>query len=118
MMLASSTALVLLGIVSIALESRLLPPNTLGYVSSVARNSRYIRLPPTDTGGFLNGSERACRLGDVEVMMQDVHADNPAMGKISLCTKTPEAKILEIERLYRKIIAEACTHMYIHRFPR
>ncbi len=100
-MVVSSAALVVLGMVSVALESRLLAPDTLGYVSSVARNSRYIRLPRTAAGGFLSGSERARRLGDVEVMMQDVHADNPAVGKIALGTKTPAAKKLEIGRLYR-----------------
>ncbi|KAK0619703.1 hypothetical protein B0T14DRAFT_585482 [Immersiella caudata] len=50
--LLTSVVLLLIGVASIARESTLVAPDVLGYVSTLARNSKYLRLPgPADRGG-------------------------------------------------------------------
>ncbi len=91
--------LFLVGLASIIIESRLVAPDTLGYVSTTVRNSRYLTLPKSTTGA-MSGSERARRLGTVEVMMQDVKSQ-AEVGKIALGLKTDSAERLKAGRLYR-----------------
>jgi hypothetical protein len=98
--LASSICLLIIGALSVILESRLIAPDTLGYVSSVARNSRYLHLPAQKVGGAMSGAERARALRDVEVMMQDVKSD-AQVGKIALGMKTAKAVKLRSDRVYR-----------------
>jgi hypothetical protein len=98
-MLASTIVLLLVGIASIALESMLVAPDTLGYVSTAVRNSRYLHLPKTTTGA-MSGNQRARQLGRYKVMMQDVKPDEP-VGKIALGLKTDNAKKLAAGKLYR-----------------
>lgn len=99
--LASSVFLLLIGIVSVLVESVLVAPDTLGYVSSAARNSRYLHLPKQKVGGAMSGASRARALRDIEVMMQDVKSDNPEAGKIALGMKTDKAVRLRNGRVYR-----------------
>ena len=98
-LLACVVVLLAIGAISVALESVLVAPDTLGYVSTIARNSRYLHLPRTATGA-MSGSERARKLGSVNVMMQDVKA-NAEVGKIALGLKHEKAQKLRPGRLYR-----------------
>lgn len=96
--LVSTVLLLLAGIISVVIESITVAPDTLGYVSTVARNSRYLHVKPTS--GAMTGAERARKLADTKVMMQDVkaHAD---VGKIALGLKSDKAVQLQANRLYR-----------------
>ncbi|KAH8660022.1 hypothetical protein BX600DRAFT_438248 [Xylariales sp. PMI_506] len=98
--LVCTILLLLLGIGSVLVESLLVAPDVLGYVSTVARNSRYINLPKTTLNGAMSGSERARTLGHTKVMMQDVKA-NAEVGKIALGMKHEKAERLKPGRLYR-----------------
>jgi hypothetical protein len=98
--LAGSIFLLLIGVLSVLLESVLVAPDTLGYVSSVARNSRYLHLPKRKVGGAMSGADRARALRDVQVMMQDVKSD-AEVGKIALGMKTDKAVRLVNGRVYR-----------------
>ncbi|KAI9162714.1 FAD-dependent monooxygenase OpS4 [Paramyrothecium foliicola] len=86
--------LLLVGTSSVIVESRLVAPDVLGYVSTAARNSRYLKLPKTKLNGAMSGSERARTLGMTEVMMQDVKAD-AEVGKIALGMKHDSAERLK-----------------------
>jgi hypothetical protein len=90
--------LLLAGVISILFESITLAPDILGYASSVARNNRYLHLPPTTSD--MRGSERIKIIGDTEVMMQDVKA-NANVGKIALGNKHENAHRLKPGRVYR-----------------
>lgn len=90
--------LLIAGIVSVVVESLTVAPDTLGYVSSVARNSRYLHVKPTS--GAMNGPERARKLADTKVMMQDVKA-NGNVGKIALGLQSEKAVRLQADRIYR-----------------
>jgi hypothetical protein len=93
------TALLLLaGVASVIVESMTVAPDTLGYVSTVARNSRYLQVKPTS--GAMTGPERARKLADTKVMMQDVKS-KAGVGKIALGLKTEKAVKLRHDRLYR-----------------
>jgi len=93
-----SLALLLIGIVGVLLESRTIAPDILGFASSVARHSKYVKLPLVD--GTMSGGERAKRLGDVRVMMQDIKPD-AEVGKIVLGTVNESAQRLRPGKLYR-----------------
>lgn len=90
--------LLVAGIVSVIVESITVAPDTLGYVSTVARNSRYLHMKPTS--GAMTGAERARKLADTKVMLQDVKA-NAGVGKIALGLKSEKAVRLQYDRLYR-----------------
>jgi hypothetical protein len=90
--------LLIAGITSTLLESMTVAPDILGYVSTVARNSKYLHLPKTNSA--MNGGERLRKMGGVEVMMQDVKG-NANVGRIALGMKHEEAKRLRPDRLYR-----------------
>jgi len=93
-----AAALLLIGIFGILLESRTIAPDILGFASSVARHSRYVKLPKVD--GTMSGGERARRTRDCVVMMQDVRPDDP-VGKIVLGSATPGAVRLTPTRPYK-----------------
>jgi hypothetical protein len=92
-----STTLLFAGIFSIWWDARTVSPDVLGFASSVVRKSRYVQLPKVDT--VASGAERARKLGEVRVMMQDV---KPAakVGRIALGTAHPNAKRLVPGRKY------------------
>jgi hypothetical protein len=93
-----SLALLLIGIAGVLLESRTIAPDILGFASSVARHSKYVKLPHVD--GTMSGGERAKMLGDVRVMMQDLKPD-AEIGKIVLGTVNESAHRLRPGKLYR-----------------
>ncbi|OIW29791.1 hypothetical protein CONLIGDRAFT_345385 [Coniochaeta ligniaria NRRL 30616] len=90
--------LFLAGLAGVAVESMTVAPDVLGYVSTVARNSRYLQLPKTSSA--MSGGERAKTVGGVRVMMQDVKG-NANVGKIALGLKHEKAQRLVPGRLYR-----------------
>ncbi|KAH8668960.1 hypothetical protein BX600DRAFT_461031 [Xylariales sp. PMI_506] len=75
-------------------------PDVLGYVSTVARNSRYLHLPKSKLNSAMSGGERAKVLGSTKVMMQDVKA-GADVGKIALGLKHENAQKLKPGRMYR-----------------
>lgn len=91
-------ALLAIGVTGVLLELRTISPDILGFASSVARHSKYVKLPPTD--GTMSGAEKARLLGDARVMMQDVRP-NAEVGKIVLGTASNGAERLKPGRLYR-----------------
>jgi len=96
--LICTAVLFIAGVSAILLESRTVAPDVLGYASNVARNSRYLTLPKTY--GYMSGSERARKVGGVEVMIQDVNAKSD-VGKIALGRKHEAAVRLKPDRVYR-----------------
>jgi hypothetical protein len=95
----SCTGLLLIaGTFSVILEYKTVAPDVLGYVSTVARNSRYLHLPKTSSA--MSGGERARKLGGFEVMMQDVKG-NADVGRIALGMKHEGAQKLRPDRIYR-----------------
>jgi hypothetical protein len=93
------TAILLLaGIFSVVIESMTVAPDVLGYVSTVARNSKYLHLPATNSA--MSGGERARKIGQVEVMIQDVKSKS-GVGRIVLGMKHEKAERLRADRLYR-----------------
>jgi hypothetical protein len=98
--LGGSIFLLLVGAASVLLESMLVAPDTLGYVSTAVRNSRYLHLAKYKVDGTMGGPTRARALRDIEVMMQDVKSD-AEVGKIALGQKTDKAVRLVNGRVYR-----------------
>ncbi|OIW25465.1 hypothetical protein CONLIGDRAFT_648490 [Coniochaeta ligniaria NRRL 30616] len=90
--------LLVAGTLSVIVESMTVAPDILGYVSTVARNSKYLQLPKTNSA--MNGGERARVLGQTKVMMQDVKA-KADVGRIALGLKHENAQPLQQGRLYR-----------------
>ncbi len=90
--------LLIAGIFSVWLEGMTVAPDVLGYASSVARNSKYLHLPKTNSA--MGAGQRLQQLGGVKVMMQDVKADKD-VGKIALGMKHEKAQRLQPNRLYR-----------------
>lgn len=93
-----ASILVVGGMVGVVVESMTVAPDILGYVSTVARNSRYLQLPKTSSA--MSGGERAKTVGGVKVMMQDVKG-TANVGKIALGMKHENAQRLLPGRLYR-----------------
>jgi hypothetical protein len=91
-------ALLIAGTLSVIVESMTVAPDILGYVSTVARNSKYLQLPKTNSA--MSGGERARVLGETKVMMQDVKA-KADIGRIALGLKHEKAEPLKPGRLYR-----------------
>ncbi|KAK1829561.1 hypothetical protein QBC39DRAFT_413233 [Podospora conica] len=98
-LVVSAAALLIIGVVSIILESFLIAPDVLGYASSLVRNSRYLHLPKT-AAKPMSGPEKARTIGSVSVMIQDVKPDK-AVGKIALGLHHDRAEKLKPGRLYR-----------------
>ncbi|CAK7212230.1 hypothetical protein SBRCBS47491_001387 [Sporothrix bragantina] len=93
-----SIALLILGIASVIIESRVVAPDILGYASTVARNSRYLHLPATAPG--MSGADRVRKFGGTVVMMQDVKKDAD-VGRIALGNKKEDSAKLRTDRTYR-----------------
>ena len=96
--IACAAVLLIIGIIGVLFESWTIAPDILGFASSVARHSKYVRLPKVD--GTMSGGERARIMGDSRVMMQDVKPDAP-VGKIVLGSVTEGAHRLTRERSYK-----------------
>jgi len=90
--------LLMAGVAAIVVEGRTVAPDVLGYVSTVARNSKYLKLPKTHS--YMSGGERLQELGKYKVMMQDVKA-NADVGRIALGLKHDKAQRLQPGRVYR-----------------
>jgi len=90
--------LLIAGVAAILVESQTVAPDVLGYVSTVARNSKYLRLPKTNS--TMSGGDRLRKLGGYKVMMQDVKPSTE-VGQIALGLKTEKAERLKLGRLYR-----------------
>lgn len=88
--------LLLLGLAGILLESRTIAPDVLGWVSNLSRQSRYVKLPKVEgEDGVMSGAERARRLAETRVMMQEIR------GRIVLGSVTEGAARLEKGKVYR-----------------
>jgi len=99
--LVSVSLLLIIGVASVALETLLVAPDILGYVSTLARNSKYLRLPGIKAGPLgMNGAERARRIGGVRVMVQDARPDKE-VGRVVLGLEREGAERLKAGRLYR-----------------
>jgi hypothetical protein len=94
----SSAVLLGSGIASAWWEHHTIGPDVLGFASSIVRQSKYIKGPKGSTAE--SGSQRANRMKDHEVMMQDVKPD-AAIGKIALGTKSDTSVPLKPTKLYR-----------------
>jgi len=98
-LLASSIVLLIIGVASIILESFLIAPDVISYVSSLVQNSRCLHLSKT-AAKPMSGAEKARTIGSVSVMIQDVKLDK-AVGKIALGLHYDWAEKLKPVRLYR-----------------
>ena len=99
--MVSVSLLLIIGVASVALETLLVAPDILGYVSTLARNSKYLRLPGIKAGPLgMNGAERARRIGGVRVMVQDARPDKE-VGRVVLGLEREGAEPLKAGRLYR-----------------
>jgi hypothetical protein len=96
--IACSALLLLAGVASVIIESRTVAPDVLGYVSTVARNSKYLQVKKTSSA--MPGPQRARMLGETKVMMQDVKP-GADIGRIALGMKHEKAEKLKPGRLYR-----------------
>jgi hypothetical protein len=96
--LALSLALWVLAISSIFAEAMVIAPDTLGYVTTTARNSKFLHLPAYTSQ--MSSPERLWRIGGTKVMMQDVQADEP-VGRIVLGNQYDGAAALRPNRNYR-----------------
>ncbi len=93
-----SIILLIIGFISVFIESRIVAPDVLGYASTLARSSRYLHLPKTTAG--MSAPDRLRKLGGTVVMMQDVKKDAD-IGKIALGNKTQDSRRLTTDRTYR-----------------
>jgi hypothetical protein len=93
-----SGVLLLVGTAGVLLEMRTVRSDILGFASSLARHSKYVKLPPSD--GTMSGAERARILGDTRVIMQDARP-SAEIGKIVLGTDSEGVQRLRHGRQYR-----------------
>lgn len=89
-----------MGVFGVAVESVTVAPELLGYVSTVARNSRHLQLAKSKLSSAVSGGERARVLGGTMVMMQDVKP-KANLGRIALGLKCDGAEKLKTARVYK-----------------
>jgi hypothetical protein len=96
-------ALLLIGIAGVLLESRAIAPDVLGWVNGLTRHSKYVKLPKVDgeVDGVMSSAERAKRLGETRVMMQDISRPGSEVGRIVLGSVSEGAERLKRGRVYR-----------------
>jgi len=100
-LLVSVSLLLIIGVASVVLETILVAPDVLGYASTLARNSKYLRLPGVKAGPLgMGGAERARHIGGVRVMVQDVRPDKE-VGRVVLGLERVGAERLKAGRIYR-----------------
>jgi len=75
-------------------EYQTISPDILGFASSLKRPSKYTKLPDMDS--TIRGAERARKLREVKVMMQNVNPEGP-VEKFNLRTLSESASRLMIE---------------------
>lgn len=97
-LLVSSIVLFLAGLASAWFEKHTIGPDILGFASSIVRQSKYISVPKGTSGE--SGAERARRMKDHKVMMQDVRPSGE-VGKIALGTALETSVPLKPGKLYR-----------------
>ena len=78
---ACCAILIAAAILNCVIDSRLLAPDILGYVSSITLSNPYIPLPKG--GSTLDGVDRTKAIGHVKVRLQDV-ANDEEVGRIAL----------------------------------
>lgn len=95
-----SVLLLVAGVAGIIFDYRTIGPDIVGFASSITRDNRYMKL--ASHSSVAGGVERARALKDVEVMLQDVRADQE-VGRIALGTVEGNdgAGRLQRGRLYR-----------------
>lgn len=96
LLLASSSVILVTGIVAVVLKRMTLGPELFGFVTSMTYDNPWLDIPKGGT--MLDGMERARLLKDVEVCVGDVRGDED-IGHIALAAGVPTRK-LERGRLY------------------
>lgn len=81
-------------VVSIVLQTRCTTPPVLGYVSSLVRDSVYFDQDRMRGNSTESGVQKTERLGDVNVVLSDVHAD----GDVGRMAFTPLHRRVEIRK--------------------
>ncbi|MCJ1377999.1 hypothetical protein MMC17_001095 [Xylographa soralifera] len=98
LLLVSSVILLLAGVAGTIWDAQTIGPDILGFANSIVRKSKYIKLP--ETPSTAGGAERARKMGDIKVMMQDVKPGSE-VGKIALGTVSEKTERLKPGRLYK-----------------
>jgi hypothetical protein len=93
-----SVILIAAGVTIAWFEHHTIGPDILGFASSIVRQSKYISVPKGTSGE--SGAERARRMKDHKVMMQDVRPSGE-VGKIALGTALETSVPLKPGKLYR-----------------
>jgi len=94
-----SAFLFFVGVSGLIVESVTVSPDILGFASSLAKPSKYLKLPE-ELDGTVGGAERARILENLRVMIQDVNP-NGKVGMIGLGNVTENSHRLDPNRLYR-----------------
>lgn len=101
--LAADAALFIVALYALWVKLRTDIPEILGYVSSLTRDSPYVSYPVPSPGSTLDGTERARKLKDAWIRMEDVNRHNLEVGRLALTvtgdSSTPVAA-LEKRRVY------------------
>lgn len=100
LLLVTGLFLLLGGIVSAYFDSRTVGPDIFGFASSLAHKNKYMRVPAGTGDSTIGGPERARRLADVTVMLQDVRPEHP-VGRIALGTVENGGAKLQLGRKYK-----------------
>jgi hypothetical protein len=74
LLIVCSSAMFILGVSSLVLQSVTTTPDVLGYVSSLTRDNPHVKIPRGATA--LDGPERTRALRDLKVQMTDIRPDS------------------------------------------
>jgi hypothetical protein len=96
LLMVSSSVMLIIGTVALALKRRTLGPEMFGLVTSMTYENPWVKVP--GGGTTLDAMERARLLKDMEVYVGDVHGDED-IGHIAFAAGVPLRK-LERGRLY------------------
>jgi len=73
-------------------------PDILGYVSPMARDSRYVKVPPG--GSTLDGADCGRFLKEVKVQLRDIQREN-GTGRLALASLEGKPSLLMVDRIYK-----------------
>jgi hypothetical protein len=98
--LLSNTVMLLAAITGVVFSRKTIVPDYLGYVSSLAKESPYIRMP--DVGVNMDGMDKARLVKDVKVRLGDVADLDEAAGAIGRLAfaRMEETKLVQKGKLY------------------
>lgn len=96
LLLASSSVLLVTGLVGLVLRFKCNAPDMIGFVTSMTYNNPYVTLPPG--GGTLGAMERAHLLRDVKVKIGDVKWRD-TVGHVAFATLGPGADVRDLDKL-------------------